>query len=189
MKQCPICPDAQLQRIRYEGFALLMCSSCGGALVDDPDIKGIERKMEIREDQLVPQAAVSNSPNSPDNAGILHCPRCLNDMTKAPALEELPASLKSTTIEDFYIDHCKNCRLTWFDGGELAKLQLSYERSAKGQENKQHYENYLELNAAEQAKYRRTMAESVYSSGDALSKGFFESLAEMAKRISRRYHR
>ena len=181
MKHCPICPDTELNRIRYEGFALQLCSSCGGALVEEADITGIERKRQLDQEQLEKEASL----NMPDNAGILHCPRCLNDMTKAPALADRPAGFKSSTIENFFVDHCKFCHLTWFDGDELAKLQLSFERSAKGLEGEQHYVNYTEINEAQQARYRRTIAESVHSSGDALGKGFLGALAEMAKRVSR----
>jgi len=107
-------------------------------------------------------------------------------MKKTPALANRLAGFKSSSIDDFNVDHCKNCRLTWFDGGELAKLQLSYERSPRGRDSKQHYVNYSEISPEEQAKYRRTIAESIRSTGDALGKGFMGALAEMAHRISSR---
>jgi len=71
MKLCPICPETKLERIRYEGFALQMCSSCGGALVEEPDIRAIERKRELDEGQLEKEA----SSTMPDSTDILHCPR------------------------------------------------------------------------------------------------------------------
>jgi len=182
MKPCPVCADSKLQRIRYENIGIEMCPSCAGALVSRRDAKAIERKMEIDETQLERHAASAG----PDSSRVLHCPRCLADMDKVWALDDIPPGFKSPTIGEFYVDHCKRCELTWFDGGELAKFQLSYQRSAKGQENKKTYVNYNDLNSAERAEYRRTLAASACNSGDAYAHGLTEAIDEISRRVNRR---
>ncbi len=40
--------------------------------------------------------------------------------------------------EPFFIDVCQKCRMVWFNGGELAKLQLDYEMSDQAIEELDH---------------------------------------------------
>jgi len=42
MKSCPNC-SVDLERATYEGVAVDVCPSCGGHLVNQPRLKGIQR--------------------------------------------------------------------------------------------------------------------------------------------------
>ena len=35
------------------------------------------------------------------------------------------------TDNEFFLDACRDCNVVWFDGGELARLQIQYESSMK----------------------------------------------------------
>jgi len=157
------------------------CPTCQGALVEDPKIARIERKMELPEKALAEQARTDTQ----DSTGRLRCPKCRCIMSKEPALESRPAGFRSDTIKDFHVDHCKYCGVTWFDGGELAKLQLSYERSVKGGESKQHYVKYSDLADAQKAEYGHVIAEASRGAGDAICEGFASGLAVIAEGVTR----
>ena len=181
IRQCPICLDVGLQRVSYEGIKLHQCPRCRGILVDDNKILRIENKLETKEQDLEFFAAIGE----PDSLHSLHCPRCRITMTKLWGKRQRPAGYRCDSVPDFYVDHCKYCELTWFDGGELDKLQLSYQRSVKGQESKKAYVNLDELSPAERAEYLKAIADSARGSGDALFEGFRQGISEVVWRFGR----
>ena len=172
MRKCPVCTDSQLERIRYEGVMIFRCPMCRGTLLEYPKLETIERKMQLGEDELESEASFS----VPESETPIRCPKCRDKMSSMPNHKRRLARYQSATVADFQIDGCRYCRLAWLDGGELAKLQLSYQRSVKGQENKQHYVNYDELNPSQKAEFRKTIAASTIGESEAMSQGFIEGL-------------
>jgi Zn-finger nucleic acid-binding protein len=60
----------------------------------------------------------------------IRCPRCHLEM------EKIEEHFKDAGV-DIMLDFCKSCKLLWFDGGELATLQQSYEASPEAQERRE----------------------------------------------------
>jgi Zn-finger nucleic acid-binding protein len=90
-----------------------------------------------------------------DTDDPLKCPRCCAAMQKE-FIEE-PAS--------FFIDTCRTCELVWFDGGELARLQLSYEISPKGREAAEFQRRLREMTVEEREQFERNL--TLLPKGDA----------------------
>jgi Zn-finger nucleic acid-binding protein len=175
MKNYPTCVTP-LTRIQYEGFPVFKCMTCYGILVEDNKVKQIERKMALQDDDLVKEATDEAHYDNPDK---IKCPRCKLTMDKRSAFDGVPGTLRSQDIPDFDIDCCMSCKLTWFDGGELARLQLSYERSIKGQETKKVYINYDDLDDAGKLEYARMMgAAQVPGTTDMVKDAVVESAIE-----------
>lgn len=117
---CPVCRH-ELQRVAYEGFPIFYCGTCQGYLAGRRRVESIKRSRTKSTAQLKSETIQQTGR---DTAESLGCPRCAKPMTKE--FHDSPAAL--------YIDLCKPCQLVWFDGGELARLQLSYEISPQGRE-------------------------------------------------------
>ena len=123
--KCPRC-GGLLKEIRYEGVAVLTCGSCGGHLVPNDAVQRIlvrtifPMTKELKESTAKWKEAhrvrpkIERGRDAPDR---LSCPRCSASMTR-----------------NFYsaqyfleVDRCYNCKVTWFDGGELEILQALVE--------------------------------------------------------------
>jgi len=111
MKSCPNC-SVNLGRTVYEGVAVEVCPSCGGHLVSQARLTGIQRNPATPAEQLKAEAESFVG----STAHPVTCPACSRAMkkerTKQPVLIEF--------------DVCPSCQAVWLDPGELAMLQLAY---------------------------------------------------------------
>ena len=120
---CPTC-DVPLERVKYENVSVSQCPQCKGYLVNRNRLILIKTTQDHSPETL--QAEVSTQ-SYPDAQSIIRCPKCRGrNMSK----ERIPVE----TDNDFYLDVCRNCNVVWFDGGELARLQIQYESSTKALE-------------------------------------------------------
>ncbi len=117
---CPLC-STELRRTTYEGLPLFACDTCSGYLVATNRVSAIERRREKNAEDLMQEAAPAKLK---DNQEALRCPRCRGRMMKEFA--KSPA--------EFHIDTCERCDVVWFDAGELALIQLTFEATAAGQD-------------------------------------------------------
>jgi len=110
--QCPTC-ESKLVRSKYLGANIRQCLDCNGMLLDSKRAKSIEKRINKDVELLVKEAEASDVN---DAIVELRCPACRAPMDKEQ-IEEL----------NFHVDECGNCDRVWFDGGELALLQLAFE--------------------------------------------------------------
>jgi len=147
-KNCPACATTPLTRTRYEQLPVFACESCGGHLVSATRLEFIERRTDNPPEQLESEATVFNpsalDPGESTSASPpVSCPSC-----KTPMRREVRArssDVDSGLAIEVEIDHCEGCSDVWLDPGELAMLQLLYEASPKGQNQKISQERYSQL--------------------------------------------
>lgn len=122
---CPVC-DRELHRDRYEGVSIFRCDECHGVFAEERRIQQIKILHEHSHSDLEHEA---ESEAMPDTEGRLRCPKCFRYMVKANVhLDD------DDRNDSFQIDICHDCDSIWFDGGELARLQLEFEHSAQAVE-------------------------------------------------------
>ena len=109
---CPACQN-ELVRGKYAGANVRECTECGGALLATSRARKIERRVNKDIDQLK-QELESSQPD--DIQDSIRCPSCRARMRK-----------RLIRMFDFFVDDCSQCEMSWFDGGELAALQLLFE--------------------------------------------------------------
>ena len=125
LMKCPVCADIDLVRTPYEGVAVDLCPSCHGFLLSTSAMKNIERNPEMAQSILEEEAQVMA-----DTAHEVRCPKCHISLKKTNA----PHGLQ------FKIDVCHSCNIIWLDSGELESIQLAYEASPAGQDNRRRRE-------------------------------------------------
>lgn len=146
MRRCPVC-DQPLEPIDYEGFRVMHCTSCHGHLVPVQRYESIKRTPGKSWNELE-QEAEGQFGGRPEQT--LTCPRCRGSMRS-----------QLTTVGTFELqtDLCRECALVWFDGGELALLQLAYQttdRFATAQEYRCRMEA-LEASPERKARFSRAV--------------------------------
>jgi len=143
--KCPNC-QSDLRRILYESVPVFRCLHCHGYLLSERRLEAIEvspaTEIERLKQEVVDEA-------QPDTLASVRCPRCLRKMDKR-FIEE-PASL--------HVDTCRECRFVWLDGGELGRLQLSREMTAKAQEMRRFRQRLKTMTPDEQAEFERNLAD------------------------------
>lgn len=97
----------------------MKCCQCDGYLVTPYRLEFIKGSLEKDTDDLKHEAA---SEFKGDTTSRLKCPRCHFPMEK----QRIPLP-----VMELQSDYCRSCSLVWFDGGELALLQLGYQISYK----------------------------------------------------------
>jgi hypothetical protein len=101
--------------VDYEGLTVYRCELCEGYLVAEDELRELAGH-RAPDEQLEREARAETEP---DSAEFLPCPRCRDEMVK-----EVIHGPKVFTV-----DACKDCRLLWFDGGELPRMRMAYEDS------------------------------------------------------------
>ena len=119
--KCPICHD-ELQRTEYEGAVVFQCKTCSGYMVDQQRVSLIKTSIGKNRQQLQEEAS-AQSPRNPNEP--VRCPRCHSKMQAKKVNVDLGTS------DHVLLDECGLCHAMWFDPGELAKMQLDYERSSQ----------------------------------------------------------
>ena len=141
MKACPVC-SVDLARTDYEGFPVFKCGQCSGYLIANRRIEGIKRTRDRPSTELMQEAEAEAAQDSEER---LRCPDCKARMRK----KSLPQPAQ------FKLDVCEACELVWFDGGELAAIQLYYENSAKGRQQAQYQKRMASLTPSDQDRLQK----------------------------------
>ena len=113
---CPTC-KLNLVRGKYAGANVRECPECNGALLATSRAHKIERRIDKDIDQLMQEVTDSNAT---DTAELIRCPSCQSKMRKR-LVKQL----------ELFVDDCGQCGMSWFDGGELATLQLAFETDSQ----------------------------------------------------------
>ena len=141
---CPSC-KLKLDRIEYEGLNIRQCNDCRGHLLTASRLKSIQSRRRNSEDDLLDKV-VAEGVDTVDN---LRCPACSRRMEK---------QRKKIGSLSFYIDHCRGCEHIWLDRGELAKLQVAFEYSAKGEEAERFRQRLANMSVEEKAAFDQRVA-------------------------------
>lgn len=161
MKKCPV-DFTPLSREKYEHTPIWTCSECMGSLISKNKLESIKRKQNTTKEEL--QKSVDHS-QCQDTEKDLRCPDCKATMKKVSAFEKTLPGFRGEQ-EGFMIDVCSSCHQIWLDGGELLRLELDYQQSAKGKEFARTYKNYQVLTKEEKAEYIKNVADTHSSSGE-----------------------
>ncbi|MFA6317400.1 MAG: zf-TFIIB domain-containing protein [Elusimicrobiota bacterium] len=109
--KCPKCQDAILAEVQVgPGLAVDLCRSCSGAWLDKSELYRFVRRPQ----RLYEELASAFRSVSPSN---FSCPRCGKMM--------LHSRLDSA---DVVLEACPGCGGTWFDKGEVEKIQAAIAR-------------------------------------------------------------
>ncbi|MFH1265636.1 MAG: zf-TFIIB domain-containing protein [Planctomycetota bacterium] len=126
---CPKC-SRPLSRTTYENVPLMQCEDCLGYLVARNRLKLIKSSREQSPESLKNEA---HTEQAPDTQERIRCPSC--------RVETMEKERVRITADDFFhLDVCRKCHNVWLDGGELARLQIQFEQSAKAVEAYAHQE-------------------------------------------------
>ena len=117
MIHCPRC-KIPLCRVEIDGVPVHECPDCGGQLVEEMRLKGLERRAdptwtEEQKDELCRQADQAN------DVRPVTCPNCHRGMRKS--LFRNYAHLQ--------VDQCPGCRAYWLDRAELDKVRILFQDS------------------------------------------------------------
>ena len=168
--KCPVC-GSELKRLMYEGFAVFRCISCHGYLLSDRRVESIKRSANRNQETLKQEVTEESGT---DTLEEIRCPRCRRKMKKKFIPD--PASL--------HVDLCKDCEMSWFDGGELARLQLTHEISGRGRDAAEFRRRHEEMTPERKAEFEKNL-EKLDSGEEMLGQSFFQSLLTL---VSGRRH-
>ena len=135
--KCPTC-KVKLLRVQYEGINIRQCSQCQGSLLKPSRFKAIQSRRQKSEDELLDEIVNEG----PDSLGKLRCPECMLTMEKRK---------KTIGSFEFFIDRCYRCEFIWLDKGELAKWQIIFELSDKGEEAERFRQRLANMSAEDKA--------------------------------------
>ncbi|HUS40176.1 MAG: zf-TFIIB domain-containing protein [Pirellulales bacterium] len=169
---CPLC-STELRRTTYEGLPLFACDTCSGYLVATNRVSAIERRREKNAEDLMQEAAPAKLK---DNQEALRCPRCRGRMMKEFA--KSPA--------EFHIDTCERCDVVWFDAGELALIQLTFEATAAGQDAARFQDRHRTMSSEEKQEFEQQLARLPHGNAS-LGSGFGEGFLDMFRRMGREW--
>jgi len=124
---CPSC-ETTLQRETYETFFVFQCPDCSGVLLNTSRLSWIKTRRGLSTEEL--QGQVDSASSTEDTHEKIRCPRCRGE-GGAATMDKMESRKLEPTAELFVIDLCQSCQLAWFNGGELARLQLAYESTPK----------------------------------------------------------
>jgi len=161
------CPkwETALQRSKYLDANVRQCASCKGLLLDRKRAEIIKKRVNKDVDQLTEE---SEQALSEDTVEKVRCPACRNRMDKK-LIEEL----------DFHVDECRNCHKAWFDGGELARLQLAFENRPQTEELNRMRQRIANMTAKERSDYEERIA-NLKDLGMPIEQVMFGATAEIA---------
>jgi len=170
--QCPQC-ESKLVRSKYLGANVRECTNCNGILLDSVRAEKIQKRVDKNVAQLVKEA---ESSKTEDTVEKIRCPACRNRMDK-----ELVKDF------DFHVDECGNCDKVWFDGGELAQLQLAqlqlaFESKPQREEVNRMRERIKNMTDEERAEYEDRIA-NLKDLGTPMEQAVQGATAELAFRF------
>jgi len=136
---CPKC-SRPLNRTTYEDVQVMQCEECFGYLVARKRLMLIKSSREQGPEALRDEA---HTEQASDTHERLRCPSCLVEVMNKERV-------RVTADDSFHLDVCRKCDRVWLDGGELARLQIKFEQSAKAVEAFAHQEKLQNLSGGEQ---------------------------------------
>ena len=142
--KCPVC-RVVMTRVMYEGFAIQHCPQCLGHFVASQRVEFIKGRRSRPMQSLMEEVSAASGADSLDK---LRCPGCGRQMAK----HKLPPPA------DFYYDECGTCETMWYDGGELARLQLSYQISEQGKQSAELQRRMREMSQERRAELDANLA-------------------------------
>lgn len=121
--KCPIDGQPLLTR-PYEGSIHVdACKACGGTWLDEGELERIQERPEINyieELAEIPEAGLeAYRAARASGAPSRECPRCGRSMERR----------EHGYCSQVMVDTCPTCHGTWLDAGELAALEVFFERS------------------------------------------------------------
>jgi Zn-finger nucleic acid-binding protein len=122
---CPTC-RRPLKRTTYENIQVMQCEECFGYLVARTRLKLIKGSREQKPEAL---ASAAQTERAPDTQERIRCPHC-----RVESMRKERVRVGEGEGEEFHLDVCRKCDRVWLDGGELARLQMKFEQSAKALE-------------------------------------------------------
>ena len=145
---CPNC-DVSLDRVKYENVQVQQCPQCRGYLIRRNRLRLIK---STRDQSIEDLQAEAEAHQRPDTSEPIRCPRCRVDrMTKE--------RIRVEDAYDFTLDFCQKCSNVWLDGGELARLQMTFESSAKAVEAYAYGQREVSRTEAEKREFEQRLAE------------------------------
>ena len=135
---CPTC-SRPLTRTTYENVQVMQCEECFGYLVARRRLKLIKSTREMGPEALHEEVRTEQAPDSRDQ---LRCPKCLAEVMRKERV-------RVSDEQSFHLDVCRKCDNVWLDGGELARLQIKFEQSAKALDAFAHQERIESLSGDE----------------------------------------
>lgn len=144
--KCPKCSDP-LVRTKYAGANVHECPNCYGHLVEHRRVARIEKRIDKDLDQLKDEVIDSDGI---DLGEKIRCPRCRDRMRK-----------QANRKLGFQTDECGNCDFVWFDGGELAMLQIGFEANPQTQEVNKMRNRLESMTTAQRREYDERIANLV----------------------------
>lgn len=136
---CPKC-SRPLNRTTYENVRVMQCDECFGYFVARKRLTLIKSTRELGPEELHNEA---HTEQTPDTEEQLRCPNCLVEAMRKERI-------RVDDDDSFHLDVCRKCENVWLDGGELARLQIKFEQSAKAIEAFAHQERLQTLSDDEQ---------------------------------------
>lgn len=144
VRRCPVCV-AELENLTYEGFPVMRCPGCGGYLLREARLKGIQRRRQYPAEAF--QRAIDASPGV-DTDSVLRCPLCRRAMRKE----------RTRFGVHFQVDMCSGCGAVWLDAGELERLQMHFEQSPFGQDSRRLQETWETMSPERREEFERNRA-------------------------------
>ena len=135
---CPTC-SRPLTRTTYENVQVMQCEACFGYLVARRRLTLIKSTRELGPEALHEEARTEQAPDTHDQ---VRCPKCLAEVMRKERV-------RVSDEEAFHLDVCRKCDNVWLDGGELARLQIKFEQSAKALDAFAHQERLESLSGNE----------------------------------------
>lgn len=142
--KCPL-DKTKLSRVQYEGLNVHQCSTCHGHLLKFIRLKAIETRREKSDEDLMDELVQAGS----DTTDKIRCPNCMKNMEKRG---------KKIGPWEFFVDRCEKCKLIWMDAGELAKWQVIYQFSEKGEEAERFRMRLQNMTPEDKAAYEQNIA-------------------------------
>lgn len=164
--KCPRCQHS-LDRTRYAGANVRQCPSCKGLLLPKRRASLIQRRVYKDSASL---ASELQDIAEIDSAMEIRCPDC-RDKMKNVLVEEL----------SFCVDECDQCGMAWFDGGELAQLQLAFETKPQTRELNEMRDRLKNMSEKERNEYDKRIAD-LPDLGSPMEQAIRESTIELAAR-------
>jgi len=141
---CPKC-SRPLSRTTYENVPLMQCEDCLGYLVARNRLKLIKSSREQSPEALKNEV---HTEQAPDTQERIRCPSC--------RVETMQKERVRVTADDFFhLDVCRKCHNVWLDGGELARLQIHYEQSAKAVEEFARQDRLQDFTAEQRTEFQQ----------------------------------
>jgi Zn-finger nucleic acid-binding protein len=134
-------------------------------LIKHDRARRLEKRVNKNVPDLIKEAEISESD---DLTEVIRCPACRNRMDKT-LIEEL----------EFHVDSCDNCDMAWFDGGELAQLQLAFENKPQTVELNRMRKRLKEMTDEERAEYEERIA-NLRDLGSPMEQAIAGATAELA---------